>query len=303
MLARGHSFLHRHSLASQTHPNPALDTKRVQTTHPPKASFRMLWPGLSSQTPLLGPPRDVSPERGRPRLGPKQTLNGLDLESLQLLGMAAAEPEPTTEALDLSEIAPRIQVPERAVEEMSSGPGFFRLKVCNSPELFRECVFVLGEEKTLDPLGSILTPCTQITAPARQWQVPRGAGTPWERRVGGVRDPPLWTRVSFHTCPHQPRSWLLPAKGAYVVRSPTPDPDTLPGLVPRSRGSRPRRAVLTARLEPPPVSLRAAGLTETRSRSVAAMASCAPGGRVAGIAGAAAGMSRLRDALRPGGCG
>lgn len=123
----------------------------------------MLWPGSSSQTSFLGPPRDVSLERGRPRLGPKQTLNALDLESLQLLGMAAAEPESTTEVLDLSGVAPRIQVLGRAVEEMSSGPGFFRPKVCNSPELFRECVFVLGEEKSLDPWGSILTLYTQIT--------------------------------------------------------------------------------------------------------------------------------------------
>lgn len=106
----------------------------------------MLWPGSSSQTPLLGPPRDVSPERGRPRLGPKQTLNGLDLESLQLLGMAAAELQPTTEALDLSGVAPRIQVPRRAVEEISSRPGFFPPKVCNSPELFRECVCAGGRK-------------------------------------------------------------------------------------------------------------------------------------------------------------
>lgn len=164
------------------------------------------------------------------------------------------------------------------------------------------CVCVLGKEKFLDPWGSILIPCTQITAPARQRQVPRGAGTPWGRRVGGVRDPPLWTGVCLHTYPDQPRSWLLPAKGAYVARSPTLR-DTLPGLAPRSRGSRPRRAVLTALLAPPPVSLSAAGLTEMRSRSVAAMASCAPGGRVAGSAGAAGGTSRLRDALRRGGCG
>lgn len=159
-----------------------------------------------------------------------------------------------------------------------------------------------GDEKSLDPWCSILTLCTQLTAPARLRQVPRDAGTPWERRVGGVRDPPLWTRICLHTSPQPPRSWLLPPKGASVARSLTLG-DPLPRLAPESPGSRPRRAVLTARLAPPPAPRRAAGLTEMRSRSVAAMASCAPGGRAAGSAGAAAGTSRLRDALRPGGCG
>lgn len=74
----------------------------------------------------------------------------LDLESLQLLGMAAAEPEHITEALDLSGVAPRIQVPGRTVEEMSSRPGFFRPKVCNSPELFRESVCVCVCEAEAD---------------------------------------------------------------------------------------------------------------------------------------------------------
>lgn len=158
----------------------------------------MLWPGSSSQTPLLGPPRDVSPERGRPRLGPKQTLNGLDLESLQLLGMAAAELQPTTEALDLSEVAPRIQVPRRAVEEISSRPGFFPPKVCNSPELFRECVFVPGEGKSLDPWGSILTLHPDNSTCAAKASPQRCRKTLGEKSWGHPGSSPLDTSLFPH---------------------------------------------------------------------------------------------------------
>lgn len=76
--------------------------------------------------------------------------------------------------------------------------------------------------------------------------------------------------------------------------------DSPPGA-PRQLQGGPLPAPRAPRLQRAPWPCRA--LTEKRSRSVAAMASSAPGGRAGASTRAATGTSRLRDALRPGGCG
>lgn len=222
MLARGHSFLHRHSIASQTHPNPALDTKRVLVSDTPRPKglppHAMAW--LKFTDTLLRTTKGRQPREADPDWGPnKHSMVWIwnHFSSWEWLPQSYNLPLRPWTCL---ESHPGSRFPGGQWRRLAADLGSSHPKSATLLSSFGNVCLCPGKENPWIP-GAPSSLCTQITAPARQRQVPRGAGKPWERRVGGIRDPPLWTRVCFHTCPDQPRSWLLPAKGAYVARSPT----------------------------------------------------------------------------------
>jgi hypothetical protein len=155
--------------------------------------------------------------------------------------------------------------------------------------------------------------------------LPSGAETPWEVGIRNVPDPPLRLQDQGLS-PYLPTVFASARErdllASLLARRPRPTtrdpwqarPRARSGVPESARRRGPGAAVTVRRAPPgqlqaaplphlPRAPLRSRALTEKRSRSVAAMVSSAPGGRAGASAGAATGTSRLRDALRPGGCG
>lgn len=116
---------------------------------------------------------------------------------------------------------------------MDSRPGFFRTKVCNSPELFPEHVCVLGGGGEIPgPLGlhpHSLHPANSTWAAKPSPQRCRNTLGKESRGASGIL--PFGHESVFTPAPSRPSLGCFPRKGAHVARSPTRR-DPLLGLAP-----------------------------------------------------------------------
>lgn len=126
---------------------------------------------------------------------------------------------------------------------MSSEPGFFQPKVCNSPELFLECVCVLGGRKIPGSLGlhpHSLHPDNSTCAAKASTQ--RCRNTLGEKSRGRPGSSPLDTSLVFTPAPISPDLGFFPRKSSHrakpnTLRHPPGVSSRVPGFEAPPRGA------------------------------------------------------------------